>query len=167
MALLRYQILWFRRGVILFPTVAKTTLGLIHEVEPVQTLEPAISSVGEALRLAFASEPRTIPHPDPAHWPPSVVQRASGARSWRAFVDRVLAVAMSETEKGWEVNGVIPDPRGKETIVRTIQLPSATEIGELAAAALEIAEAAPVWKDLAVPAARREAGTARKRGRSR
>lgn len=149
MGLRRYQIMWFRGGQILLPEIAKTTLGLIQETEPVRRVEAAPSAVEEALRLALSSEPKTVPHPDPANWPESVVQRACGARSWRAFVERVLAVVATETENGWEVSGVVPQSRGSgETIVQTTRLPCDATPRSLAEAMLEIAERFPVWKEV-------------------
>lgn len=145
--MLQYLVLWFHDGEVLLPTIAKTSDGMAMEVDPVQRLEATLDGIGPALAGAVAATPQTIPHPDPASWPRSVVQKAAGERSWRAFARTALAVVLVKDPAGWEVSGVVQGPRRTdERVIESRRLSSQCSATQLTHAVLELAARADIWK---------------------
>ena len=147
MPMLQYLVLWFHDGGVLLPTIAETSDGLTMEVDPVQRLEATLDGIGPALAAAVAATPQTISHPDPASWPRSAVQKAAGARSWRAFARTALAVVLVKDPAGWEVSVVAQGPkRTDERVIESRRLSSPCSAAQLTHTILELAVRADIWK---------------------
>jgi hypothetical protein len=104
---------FFKNGVVYVPTVVKMQTGVYSDVEPV-----AVVPVGntEGLRHAFSEAigRRNVIVPNPAKnkWPPPVLLKYSGAKTWSAFARGASTWSIKEKDGDYEIAGYRTHAKG-------------------------------------------------------
>lgn len=78
---------YLKKHTVYVPTVAKLSTGAYDEVEPVAVI-PITDTAGlrHALLAAMARGNTIVPNPQDDNWPPPVLLKYAGAKSWSAFM---------------------------------------------------------------------------------
>jgi hypothetical protein len=104
---------YLRNGVIYVPTVVRLTTGAYMNVEPIAVV-PAAST--EDLRRAFSDTitrgNKVVPNPPKDEWPPSVLAKYAGVKTWTAFARNTSGWNIEETEGRYQIVGYRNHPDG-------------------------------------------------------
>jgi hypothetical protein len=104
---------YLRNGVVYVPTVVKLQTGAYVGVEPV-----AVTSVADTdgLRRAFldaiARKNAIVPPPPKDKWPPPVLLKYAGVKTWSAFARGAATWSIRETEGNYQIGGYRDHPDG-------------------------------------------------------
>ena len=104
---------YLRNGVVYVPTVVKLQTGAYVDVEPV-----AVTAVAdtESLRRAFldaiARKNAIVPPPPKDKWPPPVLLKYAGVKTWSAFARGAATWSIRETEGNYQIIGYRDHPDG-------------------------------------------------------
>ena len=97
---------YLRNGVVYVPTVVKLQTGAYVDVEPV-----AATSVvdTDGLRRAFldaiARKNAIVPPPPKDKWPPPVLLKYAGVKTWSAFARSAAVWSIQETDGNFLISG--------------------------------------------------------------
>ena len=144
---IRYQTMWLRGGNLYVPTIGRPPSGVFFEIDPVLTLAPTRDSLNYVVERCISRHYAVIKERDrfsPEDWPKmSVVQKAAGAKTWKAFAKNSLSLAMIGVDTGWEISvGQGNDPAD----VETIRLGPVAGQDELVEELLNVIVRRPIWK---------------------
>ncbi len=97
---------YLRRGVVYVPTVAKRETGAYTDIDPVAVL-PVTNTEGlrRALLDAIARKNIIIPNPPKDNWPPPVLLRYAGVKTWSAFARGAAVWSIEETGRNYQIVG--------------------------------------------------------------
>jgi hypothetical protein len=104
---------FLKTGIVYVPTVAKLKTGAYTDIEPV-----AVSPVAntEALRRALSDAisrgNMIVPNPSKDHWPPPVLLKYAGAKTWSAFARGASTWSIKEKEGSYQIAGYRTHPKG-------------------------------------------------------
>jgi hypothetical protein len=139
----RYQSLALYRGRAYVPTMGKTPMGLLREIEPVAVLEPTREGLVSVLADRLVRKPAEVPEWFRGDKPlKNAVQAAAKSRSWIGFARGSLRFALIEADNLWQVSvaeGPSPDD------VEKVSLPRASGPGTLTETVLEVASRRGGW----------------------
>ena len=113
---------YLRNGAAYVPTVVKLQTGAYVDVEPV-----AVTTVSDTdgLRRAFldavARKNAIVPPPPKDNWPPPVLLKYAGVKTWSAFARNASIWSIEETKGHYQIVGYrdhpdgywVPDPEKK------------------------------------------------------
>ena len=114
---------YLRSGIVYIPTQGMMDKGFYLDVEPVAVVPLAET---KALHNAFAEtivrgNPK-VPIPRPPNYPPPVVLKYAGVKSWRSFARGTSTWSLGESDGVFSLHGYVkegggwvPDPSTKET----------------------------------------------------
>src|SRR5580658_9261044 len=104
---------YLKNGVVYIPTVVRLKTGAYMNVEPVAVV-PAANT--EDLRRAFwdtiTRGNRVVPNPPKDEWPPSVLAKYAGVKTWAAFARNASGWNIEETEGRYQIVGYRNHPDG-------------------------------------------------------
>jgi hypothetical protein len=81
------------------PTVVKLQTGAYMDVDPVAVVPVAnTDGIRHALLDAIARENAIVPPPPKDDWPPPVLLKYAGVKTWSAFVARCIAMEYQRRE---------------------------------------------------------------------
>ena len=136
---------YLRNGVVYVPTVVKLQTGAYVDVEPV-AVTPVADTVG--LRRAFldamARKNAIVPPPPKDKWPPPVLLKYAGVKTWSAFARGAATWSIEETDRNYQIGGYrdhpdgywAPDPKQK------IEFPSGSTVDDVIARMIAILQGA-------------------------
>jgi len=113
------------------PTVVELESGAYVDVEPVAVVPVANT---EALRIAFLETIKkgnaVVPKPD--KWPPPVVLKYAGVKSWSAFARGASMWSIKESDGNFAIVGDRDHPNGywKEDPEQRTNLPPGSTVGD-------------------------------------
>ncbi len=80
-------IVYLKKSTVYIPTVAKLETGAYTEVEPVAEVPVTdTDSLRRAFLATIARGNAIVPNPEKNKWPPPVLLKHAGAKSWSAFM---------------------------------------------------------------------------------
>src|ERR1700751_4039882 len=104
---------YLKNGVVYVPTVAKLQTGAYTDIEPVAVVPVANK---EALRHAFmdviARKNAIVPNPPKDDWPPPVLLKYAGVKTWSAFARGAATWSIDETDGKFQIIGYRDHPDG-------------------------------------------------------
>ena len=104
---------YLKKGIVYVPTVAELQTGACVDVEPVAVVPVANT---DALRRAFsdaiARKNVVVPNPPKDKWPPPVVLRYAGAKTWSAFARGASLWSIKESKGEYRIAGYRTHPKG-------------------------------------------------------
>jgi hypothetical protein len=121
---------YLRRGVVYVPTVAKRDTAVYTDIEPVAVVPVAD---GEGLRCALldtiARKNVAVPVPR-GKWPPPVLLKYSGAKTWSAFARDASTWNIEEQDGKYQIEGYRTHPKGywEEDPDQKIEFPAGTSV---------------------------------------
>jgi hypothetical protein len=125
---------YLKKGIVYVPTVVKLQTGAYMDVEPVAVV-PAANT--DALRGAFseavARKNVVVPNPPKDKWPPPVLPRYAGTKSWSAFAKGVSLWSIEETNGDYRIVGYRMHPKGylQEDSEQITDLPPGSTAGDV------------------------------------
>jgi hypothetical protein len=104
---------YLKNGIVYVPTVAKLTTGAYVDVDPV-AVESVANTVGlhRAFSEAIARENAIINPPSKGKWPPPVVLKYAGTKSWPAFARDMSMWSIEESSETYQIVGYRDHPDG-------------------------------------------------------
>jgi hypothetical protein len=97
---------YMRNGVAYVPTVVKLQTGAYLDIDPVAVVPVANT---EGLRRAFldaiARKNAIVPPPPKDHWPPPVLLKYAGVKTWSAFARDASVWSIEETDGDYLIAG--------------------------------------------------------------
>jgi len=94
-----------RRGVVYVPTVAKRETGAYTDIEPVAVVPVAdTGGLHRALADTIARKNVIIPRPK-GKWPPPVLLKYAGVKTWSAFARDTSMWSIEETDGNFQIVG--------------------------------------------------------------
>jgi hypothetical protein len=104
---------YLKNGVVYIPTVVRLKTGAYMNVEPVAVV-PAANT--EDLRRAFwdtiARGNKVVPNPPKDEWPPSVLAKYAGVKTWAAFARNASGWSVEGTDGHYQIVGYRKHPKG-------------------------------------------------------
>lgn len=97
---------FLKKGVVYVPTVAKLQTGAYTDIEPVAVVP--VSNT-ESLRRAFpdaiARKNAIVPNPPKDDWPPPVLLKYAGVKTWSAFARGAAQWSIKEKDERYQIVG--------------------------------------------------------------
>jgi hypothetical protein len=97
---------FLKDDVVYVPTVVKMQTGVYSDVEPVAVVPIANTDV---LRRSFLEAIErgnaVVPNPPKDNWPPPVLLKYTGAKTWSAFKRGALAWSIKEKDENYQIVG--------------------------------------------------------------
>lgn len=104
---------YFRRGNIFVPTVARAEAGYYLNIEPVAVVDVAdFGGVLSAIQAAIERGNPAIPTPTRANFPKPVVPRYAGVKSWPQFARQSLYWSIEKAANEYRIVPGRPTPDG-------------------------------------------------------
>jgi hypothetical protein len=135
---------YLRRGIVYVPTVAKRETGAYTEIEPV-TVVPIAHADG--LRRAFedtiARKNTIVPRPK-GEWPPPLLPKYAGVKTWSAFARDTSTWSIEETDGVYQIVGYRMHPKGywEQDPDQKIPFPQGTTVNDVITRMIAILQAA-------------------------
>lgn len=106
--------LYLRKHVVLVPTTGKLDDEPVYrEMEPVSVVPLSnTDGVRQALHSAIARGNPSAPRYTPGNFPPAVVLKYAGVRSWLAFARSTLFWGIQQTDGAFQIVGYRLHPKG-------------------------------------------------------
>ena len=120
---------FLKSGIVYVPTVVKMRSGVYSDEEPVAVM-PAGNT--EGLRRAFldtiSRKNAIVPNPPKDNWPPPVLLKYSGAKTWSAFARGTITWSIKEDDGNYQIVGYRTHPDGYwvEDPEQKMEFPSGT-----------------------------------------
>ena len=136
---------YLRSGIVYVPTVAKMELGVYSDEEPVAVVPLANT---EGLRRAFLDAigrgNKIIPIPPKNNWPPPVLLKYAGVKTWSAFMRGASTWNIKEVSGHYEISGHRIHRKGywEQDPDQKIEFPPGTEIDEVIERMIALVQAA-------------------------
>jgi len=104
---------FLKDGIIYIPTVVKMQSGVYSDEEPVAVL-PVVNTEGlrRALLDAVSRKNPIVPNPPKDNWPPPVLLKYSGAKTWPAFARGASQWSIKEDGGIYQIVGYRIHPDG-------------------------------------------------------
>lgn len=125
---------FLKRGIVYVPAVAKLQTGAYTDIEPVAVVPVANT---ESLRLAFleaiARKNPTVPNPPKDDWPPPVLLKYAGVKTWSAFARGASQWSIKEKDGKYQIVGYRTHRDGYwvEDSEQRIDFPPSTAVGDV------------------------------------
>jgi hypothetical protein len=125
---------FLKSGIVYVPTVVKMQSGVYSDEEPVAVM-PAGRT--EGLRRAFldtiSRKNAIVPNPPKDNWPPPVLLKYSGAKTWSAFARGTITWSIKQTDGIYQIVGyrVHPDGYWVEDLEQKIEFQPETSVGSV------------------------------------
>ncbi len=107
-----------KKGIAYIPTVARTQAGFYITCEPVAVV-PAADTEGlrRALQNSLTREIAVIPTPKRDAYPPPVLPKYAGEKTWSAFMRGASEWDIYEKEGNYQITPWVKDPEGSASWV--------------------------------------------------
>ena len=104
---------YLKSGIVYVPTVAKLTTGAYLDIDPV-AVENVANAVGLRHALLEANDRKNpvISPPPKGKWPPPVLLKYAGVKSWSAFARGALMWSIEEDLGNYQIIGYCDHPDG-------------------------------------------------------
>jgi hypothetical protein len=123
-----------RSGIVYMPTMGKMGKGFYRGVEPV-AVAPAknTEALRQALKASIARGNPVVPQPQRQQdWPPPVVLKYAGVKSWSAFERGLQVWDINESDGIFQIAGNVRGPHGwVEDPKQTITFPPGTSVDDV------------------------------------
>lgn len=125
---------YLRRGAVYVPTVVKLKTGAYMDIEPVAVVAVANT---DALHRAFldtiARQNAVVPHPPKDEWPPPVLLKYAGVKTWSAFARGASAWSINEKDGTYQIVGYRTHTKGYwvEDRDHKIEIPRKSKIDDV------------------------------------
>jgi hypothetical protein len=125
---------YLRNGVAYVPTVVKLRTGAYVDIDPVAVVPVANT---EGLRRAFldtiARENAIVPPPPKDNWPPPVLLKYAGVKTWSAFAHGASTWSLKEKDGAYEIVGYRTHQKGywEEDPNQKTNFPPGTPVGDV------------------------------------
>lgn len=104
---------YLRHGAVYVPTVVKLKTGAYMDVEPVAVVPVANSdALHRAFLAAMARQNAIIPNPPKDDWPPPVLLKYAGVKTWSAFARGTSLWSINEKDAAYQIVGYRSHPQG-------------------------------------------------------
>jgi hypothetical protein len=123
--------IYLRNGIVYIPTMGKMDKGFYRGIEPVAVVPAGNSeSLQQALRMMVDRGNPTVPMLKRSKWPPPVLLRYAGVKSWSVFERGMQVWDFREKSGAYEISGNLKRPNGMWNADpdRTIQFPPGTPV---------------------------------------
>jgi hypothetical protein len=125
-----------RDGIVYVPTVAKTEAGFYMNREPVAAVPAAdTTALQRALRDAMRKGNATIPTPKRTEYPPPVLPKYAGLKSWSEFMQGASEWKILERNGNYKIVPYCEDPEGSgswlENSAHKIEFPPGSTIDDV------------------------------------
>jgi hypothetical protein len=134
-----------RNGIVYMPTMGKMGKGFYRGVEPVAVV-PAknTEALRQALEATITRGNPMVPQPQRRDdWPPPVVLKYAGVKSWSAFERGLRVWDLKESKGIYQIAGNIRGPHGwVEDRDQTINFPPGTSVDSVVDRMIAILQAA-------------------------
>jgi hypothetical protein len=101
-----YSHFYLRKGIVYVPTMGIMEKGFYRGIEPVSVVSVSNSeALREALAATIARGNPTVPKLRRREWPPPVVLKYAGVKSWSAFERGMMLWSIEEKDGVWKVVG--------------------------------------------------------------
>ncbi len=108
-----YCHLYLRNGVVYVPTMGKMDKGFYRGVEPVAVVSVSNSeALHQALAATIARGNPDVPKLRRREWPPPVLLKYAGVKSWSAFERGMLLWSVTEKDGTFQIAGQRKQPDG-------------------------------------------------------
>lgn len=135
---------YLRRSIVYVPTVAQRETGAYTEVEPVAVVPVANT---EGLHRAFedtiARKNTIVPRPK-GKWPPPLLPKYAGVKTWSAFARDTSTWSIEETDGVYQIIGYRMHPKGywEQDSDQKTPFPQGTKINDVINRMIAILQAA-------------------------
>jgi hypothetical protein len=125
---------YLRNQIVYVPTVVQLQTGAYRDIEPVAVLAVANA---DGLRRAFldasAGKNAVVPPPPKDKWPPPVLPKYAGVKTWRAFTRGAAVWSIEETAGIYQIVGYRMHPKGywQEDPEQKTIFPTGTKVQEV------------------------------------
>jgi len=126
---------YLRNGIVYVPTVAQLQIGGAYwDIEPV-AVEPVANT--EGLRRAFsdaiARKNAIVPNPPKGNWPPPVLLKYAGVKTWSSFARNASQWSIEAEDGIYRIVGYRDHPDGYwvQDQNQKIQFPPGTAVGDV------------------------------------
>ena len=136
---------YLRDGTVYFPTVGKMDKGFYRDIEPVaQVLVANAEALRQTILAALTSGNPDVPIPPGRNWPPAVVLKAAGVKSWSAFERGLRLWGIEQREEIFSIIGKTKKADGTtvDDPAQTISFPDDTGLDQVADRMVEILQSA-------------------------
>ncbi len=125
-----------RKGKVYLPTVAKTTAGFYMKREPVTVVAAAdTNELRRALQEVMAKGNALIPTPKRNAFPPPVLPKYAGEKTWAAFMQGASEWDIYQKNETYQITPYRKDPEGGRSLVadadHRIIFPPKAPVGEV------------------------------------
>ena len=104
---------YLRNGTVYIPTVVRLETGAYQDIDPVAVVAVVNSErLQHALSDAITRENMIVPPPPKDNWPPPVLLKYAGAKTWSAFARGTLTWNIEETDGTYRIIGHRVHPDG-------------------------------------------------------
>ena len=104
---------YLRNQIVYVPTVVQLQTGAYRDIEPVAVLAAANA---DGLRRAFldasAGKNAVVPPPPKDKWPPPVLPKYAGVKTWSAFARGAATWSIDESDGNFQIIGYRDHPDG-------------------------------------------------------
>jgi len=105
--------LYMRNGTVYIPTMGIMEKGFYRGIEPVAVVSATnAEALREALAATITRGNPTVPKLRRREWPPPVILKYAGVRTWSAFERRMLAWEIEEKDGAFRIAGNTKRPNG-------------------------------------------------------
>jgi hypothetical protein len=125
---------YLRNGIVYVPTVVQLSTGAYMDVDPV-AVAPATNFEGlrHAFLEAIGKKNAIVPPPPKDKWPPPILLKYAGVKTWSAFARNASVWSIEETDGSHEIVGYRTHPKGyweQDPAQRTV-FPAGSTIDEV------------------------------------
>jgi hypothetical protein len=132
---------YLKNAIVYVPTVAKLKTGAYTDVEPVAVVPASnTEAVYQALFDAIERKNPVVPNPPKDNWPPPILLKYSGAKTWSAFARGASTWSVKEKEGKYQIVGHRTHGRGywEEDPEQKIEFPPGTAVDQVIARMITI-----------------------------
>ena len=104
---------FLRNGIVYVPTVVQLSTGAYMDVDPV-VVAPATDFEGlrHGFLEAIGKKNAIVPPPPKDKWPPPILLKYAGVKTWSAFARNASVWSIEETDGNYEIMGYRTHPKG-------------------------------------------------------
>lgn len=125
---------FLKKGIVYVPSVAKLQTGAYTDVEPVAVVPVAnTESLRRAFLEAIARKNAIVPNPPKDDWPPPVLLKYAGVKTWSAFARGASQWSIKEKDGKHQIVGYRTHRDGYwvEDSDQRIDFPPSTAVGDV------------------------------------
>ena len=104
---------YLRNGTVYIPTVVRLETGAYQDIDPVAVVA-VVNSEGlqHALSDAINRKNMVVPPPQKDNWPPPVLLKYAGVKTWSAFMRGASVWSIEKIEENYQITGYRTHPKG-------------------------------------------------------